>query len=409
MVQCKETDFQLDIFFNEEFNETIPLPNYYYLDFKDYIETQTDVEYTQDDITFTNEFLTALYSYNRNIGGVKSFDIPEKISDSVYKFHIEYYCDNTTELVETTETLNENIKDYMPLTLEELELSARPKFFDNFAIDKLEKYVEVGNTDQLYESVMYLSRKPLFKIANSTAEQVYNIAKDILCEIISDDMTEFQKVCAIYDYLVYNTKIDKTNITFEEQSKSFSSYLEGVFIKNTANSFGISKAFCLLCAIEGINSRYVYGNVISDESSYYYAINKVQINGNWYIIDIVYACTNNSIGKNIYPSHYFNFLINDNEIKSSFKQLTLNMENAVSNLDYFENSKIGEYDLFIDSIEEFEAVINKYKDNSKAGIECKISKNCDKNELFSYLSIILGRNDIQFSSNSQLYLIKLKY
>ena len=183
-----------------------------------------------------------------------------------------------------------------------------------------------------------------------------------------------------------------------------------MFVHNIANSFGISKAFCLLCAIEGINSRYVLGYKTLDEQEDLYAINKVKIANNWYVIDIVYGCTNVYDGTNYIPSHYFNFLVSDNDIKSSFKQLTLNIENSASSLDYFANTKISNtYDLYIQSVEEFEAVMNLYISLSKTGIECKISKDCDKNELFSILSVMLGRDRIERSSNSQLYFIKLKY
>ena len=405
MQQQKETDFTLDIYFDV----SKPLSDAYFLDFKDYILKQTDVEYIQDDETIMNEFLTALYSYNRNIGGVKTFENPQKITDNSYSFHIEYYS-NGIPTEECTAQLRQNIKDYMPLTFEELELRKRDNFFNNFNIDKLQKFAPVYNTDQLYEVIMYCNRKPQFMVENSMAEQIYNIAKNILCDIISDEMTELQKVCAIYDYLVYNTQIDNSSFNIEQTSISYSSYLEGVFIHKIANSFGISKAFCLLCAIEGINSRYVLGYRTINNTETLYAINKVKIGNSWYVIDIVYACTSIFDGTNYIPSHYFNFLVSDNDIKSLFKQLSLNIENSALALDYFANTKISNtYDLYIQSIEEFEAVMNLYISLSKTGIECKISKDCDNNELFSLLSIMLGRDRIERSSNSQLYLIKLKY
>ncbi len=401
----KNTEFEVTI--SSDFDITLDISDSYYLNYKNYIDSKTDVEYLQQDETILNEFLTALYSYNRDIGGVKSFEIPQEISENVYKINLEYYFDGYTTK-DSTQQYIESYKTYMPLSIEEMGLTPRSIYYTNFKIDSITRTEKVKTTDQLLDVVMYLKRKPEFELENSVAEEIYNSAKVIIRKIISDDMTEFQKICAIYDYLAYNIKIDKmvNSLEVEDMQICSSHYLEGVFKNKIASSIGISKAFSLLCAIEGIESRYVLGY---RNNGTLYAVNKVKLNNNWYIIDIQYSCSNMSSSGKDYPTHYFNFLVADSSIKSNFTELTFNAPSAVSSYDYYANTKItNSCDLLINSRDEFEEVINKYISLEKEGIECKISSECNINELISALKVILGREP-QKILNNQLYLFKLKY
>ena len=370
----KQTDFTLDIFIDVK----QPLLNSYYLDYCDFITSKTTLNYVQDDETILNEFLTALYSYNNDVGGVKLFEVPvqDEENESRYTFHFEYYSDGFPQGT-SQQTYVASCKDFKPLNASELGLTKRGNFYNNFKINNLTQVEEVSTSDQLLDAIIYLKAKPQFIIADSSAERIYKAAKDILVEIISDDMTDFQKVCAIFDYLVFNVKLDTkcSSLGDEDFNCCMSNYLEGVFINKIATNIGLSKAFSLMCAIEGINSRYIMGYRLDKDENELYAVNKVKILDSWYVIDIGANVILNPNGD--IPTHYNYFLVSDSVIKSKFKAfITSDIDNpsAVSTLDYYSSTIIGGSSLDIQSTTQLQNIIDYYKSNNKLGFECSIPK-----------------------------------
>ena len=174
--------------------------------------------------------------------------------------------------------------------VEQLQDSNRPNSFNDFAIDKLTKSYLVTNSEQLYY-IVERGYKPEFDNnfnSISDVRKLYEEARYILRNIISDDMTEYEKVHAIYDWLVLNVTYDKRlkdyvmgNVKDVRKYRGF--YMEGVFLDKRAVCDGISKAFVLMCRIEGIEAIRVQGDAI--DGSYSHAWNKVRIDNMWYIVD----------------------------------------------------------------------------------------------------------------------------
>jgi len=184
--------------------------------------------------------------------------------------------------------------------------------------------------------VVQHDKAPNFAINGTVAETVYNNARAILREIITDNMNDYQKVEAIYDWLIENVhyimNFDATmgvspvwsSLTTENKvlGNYKYNYLEGVFIVDEgkireATSSGISKAFVLMCKIEGIDAIKVNGTRNLDNVNRVYSSwNKVELDYNindtdnskqWYTIDIVSSYLMDStmyIQENLVPVYY---------------------------------------------------------------------------------------------------------
>lgn len=163
----------------------------------------------------------------------------------------------------------------------------RPDEFNQFPIDNSEKSYKVIDSESLYY-VLEHGYKPIIDPSNISLNDLYNKMRNILKNIINDDMDDFTKAKSIYEWLVMNITYDKEVLDISLQNpKDVNKYnaflLEGVFNDGKAVCDGISKAFSALANIEGIKCVRVTG--ASTTSSENHAWNKILINGVWYIVD----------------------------------------------------------------------------------------------------------------------------
>lgn len=168
-----------------------------------------------------------------------------------------------------------------------------------FAVDKIERTAEVAYTDELFLAVQDGVR-PLPK-TGSSAYTVYQKARAILRMICTDDMTDEEKAHAIYDWITWQVTYDTpaTKMTGSEKYSAY--YLEGVFgdgvsqiggVAYNPNAVcdGMSKAYSLLCNMEGIPCVRVVGRAGKSTSSLGgHAWNKVCLNGKWYVVDCTWG------------------------------------------------------------------------------------------------------------------------
>lgn len=182
----------------------------------------------------------------------------------------------------------------------------------NFYIDRAEntRTMSVSTSNLLYKAVAW-GYKPVF---TGTADninklqQIYDNAKSVLATIVTDDMTEYEKVHAIYDWIIYNVRYDydlagnggaSDNATLNENMRYYGYYLEGIFLdtffnagKSHAVCDGKSKAFVLMCGIEGVNALRIAGKVADGGG---HAWNKVLLDPdedgvkNWFVIDTTWG------------------------------------------------------------------------------------------------------------------------
>lgn len=185
-------------------------------------------------------------------------------------------------------------------------LSLKDKYgeaYDDFASDKQYLYTEVSTSEQLYWAV---ENKVTPKFANTTcrAYVIYQKAKSVLREIISDDMTDYEKALSIFDWIAINTNYDYTDYTKYTGDVSGwpmlipAYYLEGVFMTGYSVCDGFSKAYSLMCNMLGIDCIRIVGDALSSSgASGGHAWNKVlfdidttdSVPAQYYLVDITWT------------------------------------------------------------------------------------------------------------------------
>lgn len=213
----------------------------------------------------------------------------------------------------------------------------------NFYIDGVKETMSVSTSNMLYKAVAW-GYKPVFMGAQAdNLKQIYDNAKDALSYIVSDEMSEYEKVHAIYDYIIYNVRYDHDcanaedayvsgNLSLNEKMKYYGYYLEGIFLNKFykkdmhAVCDGKSKAFVLMCGIEGITAVRISGEASSDGKNFGgHAWNKVllDLNGTgdkeWYFVDTTWGDVGDDSKE--FLSHAY-FLLSDDEVKNTHREKT---------------------------------------------------------------------------------------
>lgn len=217
----------------------------------------------------------------------------------------------------------------------------------NFYIDGVKETMSVSTSNMLYKAVAW-GYKPVFMGSQAdNLKQIYDNAKDALSYIVSDDMSEYEKVHAIYDYIIYNVRYDhdcanakdkyenrfdlsedeREFLSLNEKMKYYGYYLEGIFLNKFykkdmhAVCDGKSKAFVLMCGIEGITAVRISGKASSDgQNPVGHAWNKVllDLNGTgdkeWYFVDTTWGDVGDDSKE--FLSHAY-FLLSDDEAKNT--------------------------------------------------------------------------------------------
>lgn len=221
----------------------------------------------------------------------------------------------------------------------------------NFYIDGVKETMSVSTSNMLYKAVAW-GYQPVFMGSQAeNLKQIYNNAKDALSYIVSDEMSEYEKVHAIYDYIIYNVRYDHDcanaqdkyntnnallteeekrelqNLNLNEKMKHYGYYLEGIFLNKFykkdmhAVCDGKSKAFVLMCGIEGITAVRISGKASSDGKNFGgHAWNKVllDLNGTgdkeWYFVDTTWGDVGDDSKE--FLSHAY-FLLSDDEVKNT--------------------------------------------------------------------------------------------
>lgn len=221
----------------------------------------------------------------------------------------------------------------------------------NFYIDGVKETMSVSTSNMLYKAVAWGYQPEFMGSQKENLQQIYKNAKDALSYIVSDEMSEYEKVHAIYDYIIYNVRYDHDcanaqdkyntnnvllteeekrelqNLNLNEKMKYYGYYLEGIFLDKFykkdmhAVCDGKSKAFVLMCGIEGITAVRISGEALSDGKNFGgHAWNKVllDLNGTgdkeWYVVDTTWGDVGDDSKE--FLSHAY-FLLSDDEVKNT--------------------------------------------------------------------------------------------
>ncbi|MDD4211000.1 MAG: hypothetical protein PHC46_01220 [Clostridia bacterium] len=279
--------------------------------------------------------------------------------------------------------------------------------YNDFAPEQSLIEAPVYNSENLF-MVVNSGSKPLFMTEDSQAELVYESAKIILRQIIDDNMTDYEKMLAIFDYVNYSTIYDRYVYSLAvgggegegllPEYKVF--YLEGVILDGVAVCDGIAKTIAFLANMEGIEAIKINGTAGTISNTVGHAWNKVylEIDGvsDWYIIDATLGVSDgaeaytdanlndaydegedyvdsNSNGLYDYGSEFLThdyFLIRDEDVADShFPTSTFNPV-ADTYFDYYDFSEYATgYDYYITNQTELNHLVEFLLLNEREGIE----------------------------------------
>lgn len=263
-------------------------------------------------------------------------------------------------------------------------------------IDESDETATVATSNELYRAVAN-GFKPVFADdANGQKLQaLYDKARAVLFDYISEDMTDVEKVAAIYDWIVNAVEYDYAAADVAKGGSAYDCnafYLEGVFDDMRAVCDGKSKAFALLCGMEGIKAVRVIGyagrNLTTmtddDKQKCGHAWNKVLIDANgdgvkeWYVVDTTWGDVSIK-GENNVVTEYLNytyFLVTDDYMKSTHEA---RIDSPVADTEYnvYKNTFFVyagvTYDLYIENALERMALVNYSKANGKLAISVYIA------------------------------------
>lgn len=185
--------------------------------------------------------------------------------------------------------------------LKNWDTNFRMDYYDSDVINIIRN--EAKHDDYLYLSLIGLVCRKNGKDTDveakyrTTKEQetyVDNEVNNIIKAIIKDNMTEYDKVYAINQYLVNRFEYDYTLV-------NNNSYL--ALVNNTTTCQGYSMVAYKLFKAAGIDARIIVGQINNINHGW----NLVKVDGNWYHVDIT---NNDSVRENKY------FLRSDNFLKS---------------------------------------------------------------------------------------------
>ena len=250
--------------------------------------------------------------------------------------------------------------------------SNRDDDFDAFEYKQRTRQVSVSTSDQLFYAFEH-GYMPV-PVKGSVAERMLNKAKTVARNIIDDDMTDVEKLAAIYLWLVEDVSYDYG--AFHSQTKEWSLYtayyLEGVFDYGAAVCDGISKAYCVLAGLENITCVRVTGEIANGGGGHAWNKVLIDVDGDgekeWYVSDATWANTlfNVGSGTSIEILNLKFFLTTDAdkmaETSATYNYVDTDCDatTTVNPFEYFyyDNQNTSSYDFVIENRAEFTAILS---------------------------------------------------
>lgn len=282
------------------------------------------------------------------------------------------------------------------------------------------RYEPVKTEDELIAAAQRV-RKPLFYV-NSSLRPLYNKVLMVLNTIIQNDMSDYERVLAIYDYISYYTVYDFELLKQYEQDKysvsnsnpSFS--IKGVLNNSKAVCQGFANIFSLMCSIEGIENVIITGE--AGENSLPHAWNKVKLDGKWYAVDSTNASYAMSYETGVVEYHTrAYFLVSDDDLKDmGFKEISVipsnpnyNLENvkATENYGFYQKEYINGYTVSVGSppVE----MPKNYVFNSKAELKAYLDFLNENNITVAEFYSTMSKQNISECLSSKITIFNNKY
>lgn len=137
-----------------------------------------------------------------------------------------------------------------------------------------------------------------YTTTKSRYDQAVKKALEVGNLLIDAKMTDYERELSIHDYIVDHTVyVDEGNI---------SRNIEGIFLQNKAVCGGYAQAFYYLTTYAGLDSEFVLGDGIQDGQRVAHAWNTVEVEGDWYQVDVTWDDPVLANGSNKKSYSYFN-------------------------------------------------------------------------------------------------------
>ena len=266
----------------------------------------------------------------------------------------EYYFNQLTaeqqaiynQLYETVASMqNRAIISIDGLAQDELSVIFRSIRYDHPEIYWIQGYnfIQTSEIIELYPKYLVAAeKKSLYD------DQLAGWTEKALSNIDLEDMTDYEKEIAIYDYIVKNTNYDLDS----DMNQSLISVVQGESV-----CLGYTKSMKYLCDRIGLECIIIEG---TSKEGINHSWNKIIINKNWYNVD-----STNSNTAQIFSDNYDMFNITDKLIKNRYTERQISCDCGRINFVYpvADNIKEDYYNrkgLYIDRLEEIESLINNH-------------------------------------------------
>ncbi len=281
-------------------------------------------------------------------------------------------------------------------------------------VDDFKETVDVYNSNDLYRAVSF-GYKPIFMGDDAQKlQELYSKARDVLIKYISDDMTEVEKVAVIYDWIVYNVEYDHAvaSLANDANTSSYNAfYLEGVFDDHRAVCDGKSKAFALLCGMEGIRALRITGEALTGGAYGGHAWNKVLVDANddgereWYVVDTTWGDAAVQTSAGVWDEYltYSYFLRTDADVASTHRS---DAEQPVADTVYdtYKNTYVTvagqRISMYVRTAAELNALLAYSKANGGTCLSVYIVESVRGSENFGHLTPVRDGEYVIFASSS---------
>ncbi|MCD8362403.1 MAG: hypothetical protein LUC98_05470 [Lachnospiraceae bacterium] len=181
------------------------------------------------------------------------------------------------------------------------------------------------------------------EIPEETTEDSAEISTEmevIAASILSSDMSEYETVKAIHDYLVYNVDYDYENL-YADTLPDSAYTAEGALLLHSAVCEGYARAFDFLCEQAGLESLMVYGSANDGSKVLSHAWNQVQVDNAWFNVDVTWddPLVNDELvsdGSNI---TYDYFLVPDSSLEATHTAEGPDDRHVCSDTRYLESNR----------------------------------------------------------------------
>lgn len=199
-------------------------------------------------------------------------------------------------------------------------------------------------------------------------EQLTEEINTVLSNIITDDMTDYEKIKAIYDYMTANITYDYEHYGDNSYKLQFTAY--AAMVNKTSVCQGYANLFYRMAMECGIDTRIISGTSINNQgNSEGHAWNIVKLDGKYYNVDATWDSTWDS------DKTTHDFFLQSNEIfqnhtrDAEYETTEFVTAYPVSDTDYVPGSGTEEPEVidgsFMAVISNNEAIITKYTGNEK--------------------------------------------